>query len=496
MVAKKSNLYRMLGLLRSATPEEIRRAYLRAAKKLHPDKNQAAGETELFLDVQQAYQVLVDPQRRAAYDATLPPDEVEQAVEYPLDCKIEISRSSIHSGRERQLVYILATIAAAARFKENAKAPPLNICLVLDCSTSMQGPKMDMAKASAIKLLHQLGPDDIFSLVRFSDRAEVAIPASRQVDIRRSEMQIRTLDTGGGTEILSGLTIAIDEVQRYNNPKYVNHVILLTDGRTYGDEQQCYEKAKIAASEGIGISGMGLGSGWNDVFLDHLANITGASTMFIQQPQDIERFLSEKFINFSRAFAQSVDLCAELAPGVVIDYAFRLQPEVGVLSFQNTTHLGPVFYDEPLLILLELGISSDCSDIQSVDLLKGHLEATIATILAPVPDIPFRVNVRVVDDAEPVEPPTAILQALSKVTLYRMQEKARGALEAGDYQKATQHLQRLATHLLAQGEKNLAKTILLEAQHIEQQKAFTESGEKQIKYGTRSLLLMPGERTL
>jgi hypothetical protein len=37
---------------------------------------------------------------------------------------------------------------------------------------------------------------------------------------------------------------------------------------------------------------------------------------------------------------------------------------------------------------------------------------------------------------------------------------------------------------------------LLEAQHIEQQKAFTESGEKQIKYGTRSLLLMPGERTL
>jgi len=67
----RSNFYTLLGLRVFATPEDIRRSYLKAAKRLHPDTNVGPGETELFLDVQQAYQVLSDPARRAAYDATL-----------------------------------------------------------------------------------------------------------------------------------------------------------------------------------------------------------------------------------------------------------------------------------------------------------------------------------------------------------------------------------------------------------------------------------------
>jgi len=493
MPAKKPNLYALLGLLRSATPEEIRRAYLKSAKKLHPDKNQAPGETELFLDVQQAYQVLSDPRRRADYDAAIQGEPGAQALELPLECNVELSRTSIYGGKDRQLVYALATISAASRYQDNIKSAPLNLCLVLDCSTSMQGEKIDAAKLSAIQLINQLGPNDIFSLVRFSDRAEVIIPASRQVDVRRSELQIRTLNTGGGTEILSGLTTAIDEVRRYLDPQYINHVILLTDGRTYGDEQECYQQARVAASEGIGVSGMGLGSGWNDVFLDRLASLTGASTTFVHDPQDIARFFNDKITNLTRVFAQSIDLFGELAPGVSIDYAIRLQPETSILSYGEVTNLGPVLYDEPLKVILEIGIEADCANLSQLNLIKGYLQASVTIITTPIPEIPFTINVSVDDNAPSIVPPPALLKALSRLNLYRMQDKAKVALEAGDYEKATRHLQQMATHLLAQGEKSLAKTILLEAQHVEQENTFTESGEKQIKYGTRSLL-MPGER--
>jgi len=51
----------------------------------------------------------------------------------------------------------------------------------------------------------------------------------------------------------------------------------------------------------------------------------------------------------------------------------------------------------------------------------------------------------------------------------------------------------MATHLLAQGEKSLAKTILIEMQNLEKEKKLSPAGEKAIKYGTRALLL-PGER--
>src|ERR1043165_2107560 len=81
MLADNQDYYSLLGISRNATLEEVRKAYFEAAQKLHPDKNTAAGETELFLDVQQAYELLSNPKRRAQYDATLPP-EIEVVLPY------------------------------------------------------------------------------------------------------------------------------------------------------------------------------------------------------------------------------------------------------------------------------------------------------------------------------------------------------------------------------------------------------------------------------
>ena len=50
--------YAVLGIFPDATQEEIKQAYFDAAQRLHPDKNKTEGETEIFLDVQQAYEVL------------------------------------------------------------------------------------------------------------------------------------------------------------------------------------------------------------------------------------------------------------------------------------------------------------------------------------------------------------------------------------------------------------------------------------------------------
>lgn len=88
--------------------------------------------------------------------------------------------------------------------------------------------------------------------------------------------------------------------------------------------------------------------------------------------------------------------------------------------------------------------------------------------------------------------PAPIVHALSQLTLYRMQEKAKDELEKGDTVKASRHLQYLATHLLSRGERALAHEVLKEADHIQRSSSFSEEGDKRIKYGTRSLLLPPG----
>jgi DnaJ family protein A protein 2 len=63
----ESDLYKCLGLTKNATPDEIKKAYRKLALSKHPDRG---GDKEEFQAIQQAHEVLMDPQKRAAYDAT------------------------------------------------------------------------------------------------------------------------------------------------------------------------------------------------------------------------------------------------------------------------------------------------------------------------------------------------------------------------------------------------------------------------------------------
>lgn len=493
MSSRQQDYYVLLGVSRDSSPEDVKRAYIEAAQKLHPDKNTAAGETELFLGVQQAYETLSNPTRRAQYDATLPP---EANTSLPYRHKIIQSRASLSRRGEPQMHYLILELEPPED-SQKTSSPPLNVALVIDRSTSMLGQKMDVVKATAIQVLRNLRPQDILSVIAFSDRAEVVIPAAYHQERSKLESRIYAIQPSGATEIFQGLEAGAKEVMRSIDAKRVNHIILLTDGHTYGDEQQCLTLASKLAEQGIGVSGMGIGGEWNDIFLDALSTRTGGSSAHISEPPDIKRILLEKFNALAQTFAEDATLEVRPADGVEISYAFRLQPDPSPIpAVDNKYRLGAILQDTSTRVIFEYIIQPKAVKSEILTFMDGTLKVSMGAQPFPVPPLRMRLSSHVSDTPSNDSPPLEMHKALSRLTLYRMQERARKEIEKGNFDTATRQLQMLANNLVAQGERSLAHTIAFEVDNLKKQRSLSDEGSKKMKYGTRSLFLASPKKEL
>ncbi len=332
-------------------------------------------------------------------------------------------------------------------------------------------------------------PGDILSIVTFSDRAEVIVPADRRLDRAAIETKIQMIQSGGATEIFRGLEAGYLEIRENHNKKLINHIILLTDGRTYGDEAHCLKIADQAAARGVGISCLGIGEEWNDSFLDNLASRTGGTSTYIARASDIRRFLKEKFYGLSRTYADNVRFEFHAGKDIEIRYAFRLAPEISPLETLSPIPLGSIPMEGSLSVVFEFLIPPLPPDTTQIALASGQIAMEIPALANPTSVTRLRLFRAVQSEPSPEPPPTGMLNALSRLTLYRIQERASVELAKGNLQGATQHLNNLATHLFAQGQGELARSVLREAENILRGDNISEAGKKNIKYGTRALLL-------
>ena len=481
------DLYAALGVPYDATAEEIRTAYFDLARKYHPDVNNEQASEARFLEIQGAYDVLSNSQKRAAYDANIPP-ELKKGPDISIN--IKYSRTVIPRIAEQQLHYVLLDLICTADF-DFKDLPPFHLCFVLDRSTSMHGSRMDMVKSSAAQLLRQFRKQDLISVVSFSDRAEVVIPPTRISEMPKDDHRISMLQTGGGTEIFQGLQLGIQQL-RSIDPRYMRQLILLTDGHTYGDDEGCIQLADEAAEEGISISGLGIGHEWNDALLDRISSASGSNSMFVSAPKDLTKFFEQKLSVLSNTYARGLSFEWEMDPCVQLRYAFRLHPETGPLPASGPIPLGTMMFRKSMSFLFEFLVSPPSQEMNLLKLMSGSIKMEIPSLKSAHTRLLVDVSRPVSVNVDRETPPSVLVEAMAKLTLYRMQERVRREVTDGQIDKATKHLHYLATHLLSQGDRELAHTVLMEAEHIQQSRRFSKEGDKKIKYGTRALLLPPG----
>lgn len=482
----ESDHYAILGLSYNATSEEIRNAYFHLARQVHPDVNPDPNTREQFLVTQKAYDTLSNTQRRAAYDDTLPP---ELRFGPAISVNIRYSQAALATLPEPQLTYALIEMLCTADLDFN-KLPACHVCLVLDRSTSMNGARMDRVKDSAFNMLQQLRPEDVLSVVSFNDRADVIIPPTRAAAINRSDPRISLLQCGGGTEIFQGLSLGVEQLLK-TRPTLLRQLILLTDGQTYGDDEKCLALSKEASQEGITISVLGIGHEWNDQLMDQLAVQNGGYSGFVAKPSDLDRFLQRKLTEMNDLYARGLHFEFESSPDVQLRYAFRLMPNTGPLQLNSPIQLGNIQHHKSIGILLEFLLPPLKEKMDELVLARGPIWMDLPGRSAKV-RLMADLRRPVKSEVEYEAPSAVIIEAMSKLTLYRMQERARKEVEVGQFENATKHLRAIATHLLSHGDRDLARTVLSEAENIQQNHQFSKDGDKRIKYGTRALLLPAG----
>lgn len=140
------------------------------------------------------------------------------------------------------------------------------ICLLLDCSGSMNGGKLEEMKLAAVEFVsgRDLSKDNL-AVVGFGSFPHTAIQLTR--DSTALTAAIRELDDGGGTNMGAGLRAAETEVNRGAGPK---SILLFTDGMP-DNEGAALRAAKSCRNSGIEVVAVATG----DADLDFLARATG-----------------------------------------------------------------------------------------------------------------------------------------------------------------------------------------------------------------------------
>jgi Ca-activated chloride channel family protein len=410
----------------------------------------------------------------------------EAALEKGFGYQLLHSKPAILAVAAPQAHFLLLDLFAAG--SAASVRPNINLCVIIDRSTSMKGVRLEQVKHATISIIEALAARDRVSIISFSDRAETVLKPdeSRRVNLVRSRLSL--MKASGGTEIAQGLRTGLDELYTAFSSDGVNHILLLTDGRTYGDEGHCREMADEAAQRGVTLNAIGIGHDWSDEFLDDLAQRTGGQVAFLDKPAASKELLGRIFDSLEHIAVNNIQLHGIWQTGVDLRSAYRLSPEPMPLGGRLPLKLGPLPGERRLSVLLELEVAP-AGETDRLPLAQLSLTGDVIA-LDENASVELEVALPVSREAEGEPTPREISDALGALTLYRMQEKARQDAAEGKIMAAVRRLETLATNLEAIDQQLLAHSALEEAKRLIRSTRFSDAGSKMLKYGTRTLLLM------
>lgn len=181
-----------------------------------------------------------------------------------------------------------AVVRVTAAAPEGFERPPINVGLLIDASSSMQGDAIAAARSAAAELVDTLHDGDRLSVVSFgSSPRRVVDGVVVDDDAREAALEaIAAIEAEGTTDLAGGLDDALTSLERFVAAGTVSRLVVLSDG-VPNDPSPIPSLSARAASSGVTITSLGFGLGYDEILLEQLARESGGAFLFVDEPAQI-----------------------------------------------------------------------------------------------------------------------------------------------------------------------------------------------------------------
>jgi Ca-activated chloride channel homolog len=231
------------------------------------------------------------------------------------------NRYAIASGGTRQQVLLLLKASNTGI----GRRLPLNLCLVIDRSGSMEGDPLEYVKRACCYVVDLLEPSDVLSIVTFEESIDVVMPARRVVNKALIKEHINRIQPGNTTNLHDGLLAGCAQVASVTTPGYLQRVLLLTDGEpTSGIKDFTSIVGQVAEqkSRGISVTALGFGPEYNEELMAGIARRSGGNYYYIAQPNLIPEVFRRELEMLMTISAKNVRVRVAWPRGVSFRYAY------------------------------------------------------------------------------------------------------------------------------------------------------------------------------
>ena len=212
-----------------------------------------------------------------------------------LQLKLVPDREVVLKNSPQEVVVKIDLLAVAAKNKSHRT--PLNLAVVLDKSGSMTGAKLEKTKQAALQLVDRLAPNDVFSLVVFSDQARVLVAAQKVEDKDALREKIEGIRADGSTALYSGVKLGADQIEEYLSSKRINRVILLSDGLANIGPSSPRDLRRLGGQlteRGISVTTIGVGDDYNEDLMAALAQASDANYYYVKDTEKLPEIFAKE----------------------------------------------------------------------------------------------------------------------------------------------------------------------------------------------------------